>query len=438
VLSNKALTLSGIRLSHLTRVGSSTWLEALAVCAGALAFFLYGISQLADVIFDESFYVAAAKAFLTSYPPKNLEHPPLGKLLMAIGMSIFGENAFGWRFPSAFFGAISLASVHAIGRNIFAERRTAWICTGLTFFNGILYVQSRIAMLDIFMIGFVLAAMLAAILFMKNPEKTYLLILSAALCGCAVASKEFAVIPVALLTCVLLVSMFFRKNSDPKTGARALSVFVAVAFACYIVTFVPYLSAAKYKGRSAFDVLLSLQYAIFKYQLLEIRAAYNHPYASKWWEWVLSLRPIWYHYGRMPDDPSYARGILMLGNPLVMLGGLLAILHSIKYLFRRKSVPVLVVVVFYGSLTFCWPLLARKEAYYFYYAPAAMVLGFALAFFLERIRNILIRRTFVLRNIDVMFLLASAAIFAYFYPVLSGRLIKDADFFNWIWLESWL
>ena len=48
-----------------------------------------------------------------------------------------------------------------------------------------------------------------------------------------------------------------------------------------------------------------------------------HPYQSSWWTWPLDIRPIWYLYE--PVDGA-VRSILMLGNPVVMWGGLIAVL----------------------------------------------------------------------------------------------------------------
>ena len=42
----------------------------------------------------------------------NTEHPPLGKVLIALSMQLFGDNGFGWRIPSLIAGMITLLALY--------------------------------------------------------------------------------------------------------------------------------------------------------------------------------------------------------------------------------------------------------------------------------------------------------------------------------------
>ena len=53
-----------------------------------------------------------------------IEHPPLGKLILAASMLVFGDNGIGWRVPSVIAGMAALGAVYLIVR---AAGETAWL-----------------------------------------------------------------------------------------------------------------------------------------------------------------------------------------------------------------------------------------------------------------------------------------------------------------------
>jgi dolichyl-phosphate-mannose-protein mannosyltransferase len=122
-----------------------------------------------SLIFDEAYYVNAARVILglpatTHYAGSpigldpNTEHPPLGKLLIAGSMLLFGDNGLGWRFPSVIAGMIALLAVYGIVR---ATHRSPWLAvlvTALLSLDNLTLVHGRIGTLDML----VLAPMLAA------------------------------------------------------------------------------------------------------------------------------------------------------------------------------------------------------------------------------------------------------------------------------------
>ena len=120
---------------------------------------LIGIDTPDHPYFDETHYVPAARQLLQTHfavPTLNLEHPPLAKELMALSIWLFGDNPFGWRIMSALFGALAMTGIYLCGRALFDDRRAALWATAIAALNQMLFVQARIAMLDIFALAFVL------------------------------------------------------------------------------------------------------------------------------------------------------------------------------------------------------------------------------------------------------------------------------------------
>ena len=99
----------------------SSWLWTGLVALLALVLRLVGLSKPGDKIFDEVYYAKEAHDLLQFWVERDKEgtgpgyvvHPPLGKLLIAVGEQLFGYDSFGWRLPSAVASTTVLNGVSA-------------------------------------------------------------------------------------------------------------------------------------------------------------------------------------------------------------------------------------------------------------------------------------------------------------------------------------
>ena len=69
-----------------------------------------------------------------------------------------GGNAFGWRLPGVIFGAMTLAALYLLARTLFRRRSVAVIAGILVLADGMMFVQSRIAMNDVYVGFFIITA----------------------------------------------------------------------------------------------------------------------------------------------------------------------------------------------------------------------------------------------------------------------------------------
>jgi dolichyl-phosphate-mannose-protein mannosyltransferase len=134
-------------------------------------------------IFDEIYYLNAARV-LIGLPPRsagqnltrvgvpvanipyagapkgvdpNAEHPPLGKLILALSIYILGDNPVAWRLPSAILGTFAIVCVYGLARALRAPPGVSLLAAFLCAFDNMVFVLSRIGMLDIGVIAFLLA-----------------------------------------------------------------------------------------------------------------------------------------------------------------------------------------------------------------------------------------------------------------------------------------
>jgi dolichyl-phosphate-mannose--protein O-mannosyl transferase len=113
-------------------------LTSLVIGVVALAFFLFGIGNPARNYYDEGDYIPATRAFLKDAPNPNPEAPPLGKLLLAAGIKLAGDNPLGWRIASTVCGSLSLVAVFLWTYFLSKDYRIACSAAALTLFNNFL------------------------------------------------------------------------------------------------------------------------------------------------------------------------------------------------------------------------------------------------------------------------------------------------------------
>jgi dolichyl-phosphate-mannose--protein O-mannosyl transferase len=140
------------------------WVGPLLVTGVAAYLRFNRLSIPGTKAFDEVYYAHDAQSLLmfgvetgkngppeTFGPAEYVVHPPLGKWMISFGEWVAGYNSFGWRLSAAIVGTLSVLLVARIARRM--TRSTLFGCAAglLMCLDGLQYVQSRMAMLDIFL-----------------------------------------------------------------------------------------------------------------------------------------------------------------------------------------------------------------------------------------------------------------------------------------------
>ncbi|MCK1338795.1 phospholipid carrier-dependent glycosyltransferase [Bradyrhizobium sp. 38] len=354
---------------------------------------LIGLTTPEKFVFDEVHYVPAARQMLApamSQPMLNPMHPPLAKELIAVSIAGFGDNALGWRYPATLFGALAIVATYLCGLALFAAQGPAIAAALIAGCNQMLYVQARIAMLDIFALGFGLLAMAAFMHGFRRDRPHALFALAGSLFGCAAACKWSGLFPLGI--CIVIVaairlmqgwrtlfadakpSDWYRPDLWPDFRMQHAALCFAVLPALtYLAAFVPL------HGLSLSD-LIEAQRRIFADNTTTAIA--GHTYMSAWPSWPLLARPVWFLFDKTTEDNVSA--IVFLGNPLVLWPALLALAVVLRDFVVARRWDAFLIAAFYFGSWLAWALLPRTLGFIYYYLPAATVASLALVYVLRR------------------------------------------------------
>jgi len=117
-----------------------------------------------EKIFDEVYFARAAEEYLQRRYIYESTHPPLTKLLITLSTIMFGglpggDNSYGWRFLDVVAGAVAVVLVFVLARRITRSQLFATYAALLFGFDGMHFVQSRIATPESFVVCFSLATL---------------------------------------------------------------------------------------------------------------------------------------------------------------------------------------------------------------------------------------------------------------------------------------
>ncbi|MDR2857572.1 MAG: phospholipid carrier-dependent glycosyltransferase [Novosphingobium sp.] len=413
------------------------WTAGFALLFLALVWHRLGIPS--QIYFDEVHYVPAARKLLQMVPA-NTEHPMLGKEIIAAAIALLGDRPLAWRVPPALFGAFGL---FAFGRLMWwaSLRRFATLAgMFLVATSFAWFIQSRIAMLDIFMAAFGMIALwqFAAALRLPARRARRRLALCGLCLGLALGAK-WNIAPAAMLPSLTFLALrcndhrlraFTRSDTRPIPGIPLLEAAFWLGLMPLIVYWLTYLPAFFYPQNpvSPWDIvghhraMLELQDSVKKL----------HPYRSVWYEWVGNWRAIWYLY-KAVDGAQ--RGVLLIGNPFTMLAGLPALAWCCWAGIRHRRADALAFALLYLVTLGMWLVSTKPIQFYYHYLLPGSFLMACLALALDEIW----KKGGKWQWLPALSLAAAGAMFVWFYPIISSAGLHEgrASYVHWMWLHSW-
>jgi dolichyl-phosphate-mannose-protein mannosyltransferase len=464
------------------------------------------------VLFDETYYVPDAygilrhgveidhvsnvNTLLTRGSTRILEgtkgeyvvHPPLGKMLIAAGEWLFGLTPFGWRFAVAVAGSLAILMTARIARRM--TRSTLLGCAAglLLALDGLEFVLSRTAILDIFVMFWVLAAF-GLLVIDRDRTRAALAaaagdradttgprlgfrwpLLLAGLClGCACATKwsgvwfvpAFAALVVAWDTGARRAAGFGTGlHGTARSDAPWLPVwFAVVPAAVYAASWTGWFAtgygfdrngSALNGGHPASTIVAWLQYnkSMLGYGLgLQ---AYQ-PYKSDPLGWPVLARPISFYSVCVPAGGNCGRvatsteqEVLAIGTPLIWWGGVAALLVCLAWWLTRRDwrAGAVLLGVAAGWVPWLWFYWHDHRTEFYYYAVVfdpflVIAIVLCLGLILGRARAGPARRV-AGAAVAGGYLLAVVANFYYLYPVLAAQTLPFSSWLSRMWFHSWI
>ena len=430
--------------------GAVDVMALLAVTVVAAGLRLFRLGRPAQLIFDEVYYakdacwyVKAAESLCGTGSEQTAVHPPLGKWLIGAGIELFGYDPFGRRVAVVAAGSLTIALTYVLGRRLLDSTMGALIGAGLLALDPLHFVQSRVAMLDVFVTGFGVAVFLFLVLD-RQAERRALrpwLAAAGAAAGAALATKwSGALVVMAAPVMVLVWDIGAARSRRERTWLAATLRRSGPVVGLWLVVLPTVVYAACHVGRLDGAVLATpwdqgawlralVERQAFMYDFHSTLGD-THAYQSPPWSWPLLKRPVSYYF-EVAGSGDY-KEVLATGSPLVWWSSLVALgAAALSWLRRRDPArPEGVILAGFAWSYAPWFLLAgdRSAVFLFYLLPALPFMCLALALVAVRVS-----RTSGGTAAVGSFCAVAALLFAFYFPILSGTALPYEAWRARIW-----
>src|SRR5574338_58012 len=434
------------------------WLALGAVTAGAALVRLPALNRPVGFVFDEVWYAQNACRYVLGSADCGIEqlasraHPPLGNWTIGLGIRLFGYDEVGWRVMPALAGILTVALLYLLVRRLLRASPASAATVGAFGASALLagdflhVVQSRIAMLDVLVTMWVVAAVLFAVLDRDRPRR----LLTGVALGAAVGVKwSGAYVWLAVIPLVVAWEVAARRTDAEgrlvawraaagravrEEGLRSVVVLGVVPLLVYLAAYISRVPgevlAPPWQEGTWWRNVWEHQQAMLTFHTT---LAGNHPYESAPWSWLLLKRPVAYFFA--VDGAAY-REILAIGSPLAWWGGALALVTVLVAWARAGWSawrPEAVVVPAALATYLPWLVLSgdRAQVFLWYILPTLpflyAALGLAAAVAWRRVAGRLAAGAFAA---------AVLALFVFFVPLLTALPLSPDAWRSRMWLTD--
>ena len=397
--------------------------------------------------FDEIYFPRTAYEILNKMTIYETTHPPLGKLIIAVGIKLFGMTPFGWRVMGTLFGIAMLPLMFFLAKKVLKDERLAVLATALFACDFMHFSLTRIGTVDTYLVFFIMLTFLFLCEYTERAGNTALktlrrvspLVLSGVCFGLGCATKWNVAFTAAGILAVILLTWRRVVKAQPASGKNAkpqrgiawrrigvdflvcLVAFIVIPAVIYVVSFIP--QAYWFHGPFIKSVINMQEFMFGYHSQLEA----SHSFSSPAWSWPIIMKPLWVYNDREAGAYGLTGAINIMGTPIIWWLGLAAVLATIVWAFVKRTRAAVFISISYATQYVFWFFVTRAIFIYHYFASVPFMIV-ALCFWMGKAPQ---WTRIVLAAVAVL-------VFAAFYPVLSGMRIPFA-YAKWLlWNKHWV
>jgi dolichyl-phosphate-mannose--protein O-mannosyl transferase len=449
----------------------------------ALGILRYGVEH--NYVGNRNALIARGDPHIFTTPAEFVAHPPFGKILIAAGEWLFGLTPFGWRFAVAVVGSLSILLLARIARRMTRSTLLGCVAGLLLALDGLEFVMSRTALLDIFVMFWALAAF-GCLVVDRDVYRARLAQnlpgrpgeesaphsgirwwrLAAGVClGLAIGSKWNGVWYVPAFAAMSFAwdvgarrAAGFRRGADAVLGRDLVGLagsFVLVPLLAYLATWTGWFATSSGYDRNWAALhgvnipVLSPLISLFEYNkamlVFNTGLHAHHPYASKPWTWLVIYRPVSYYWCPTTPRPVCAHGmaseVLAIGTPLIWWTSIVTLLVCLGWWLTRRDWRAGAVLLGVAAGWLPWFLYADRTQFYFYAVSFLPYLVLSITLCLGLLigsAHAQAARRAVGASLAGAYLLGVLINFAYLYPVLSAQVIPYSSWLSRMWFNHWI
>ncbi|BAT53037.1 Glycosyl transferase, family 39 [Nostoc sp. NIES-3756] len=474
----------------------------LSIFLLSLSLRFWGLDRFNTLVFDEIYYAKFGHNYLNHLPFFD-GHPPFGKYMIALGMWLSSyipfwqegvngltgamRSPWSYRWINALSGSFIPIFTANIAYQISNRPGFALLAGLFTALDGLFLVESRYALINIYIVIFGLLGQWLFLLALSNYRKkrNLYLILAGVAFGCSIATKWnglFYLVGIYLIWGLGWVwQLITGKNhltDEQETNTQNISslykltqvnIWQIILFlgiiptAIYSLIWVPHLQInPKYNFIQVHQEILGF------HERLGGNTAQVHPYCAAWYKWPLMTRPMAYYYQTAqsvndplpvlgPPLPSGAGKVIYdvhaMGNPFLWWFGVAALLFLMGMLMAKVAIPLvkkqplalpkqlsvdswiaIYILLNYAVNLLPWTRVSRC-AFIYHYMTAVVFAFLAIAWFVDQcLRSY--HPPLRIVGVTISFLIIAAFIF--WLPVYLGLPLSPEGYKLRMWFRSWV